>query len=1170
MINGILKIAQEPKKPKNPVLQAIENQTKPLPAPKPKRVEPLLKGLPSQDKADIEARVKKNQDAQRAKAEAESKVVRKRAIYTSFGWAEAEIAGPMTPEKLQAARDEIEADQIAQGNKPTRKLERVGKDIGKDLYNESDVLAKFAADLGNQTATRLGFGEDSPLNSKPVKKLLSGIRKVSDVKAMQMGEDIKSVASKVGYQGEQLKQLGETPQFYNENLGPSGALGQASNIFDETKSPMERAMGAGMTAASIAGAAGTASKVLLKSGLLSAEKKLAGSVASNAIEDLPIIGNKPAELGVDLSQVGINASGNTRVMPKPKQVPPAKGPGLPEANIQPGVVAEGGDSLGNIKAGARKSIQSELRPGGEIADEALQKYIGPTEAIQKGKELFDSGADMHGLANALATTPRAIKPEETTALLHHIGKLVDQRAGLKSLEATLKPEEYLAQFDKLNGDIQTAYDAIRKGGREASASLNSLRTVLRDDMSMDTGADLIRKVSDGAEPTSDQMKALQDIETRYNQLSSQLDHVNTKLDEASQEIARLKSTRSGKISATTRKAHGQAKFDSGLKDFKELWDKLHSVEDGTTRLGSGFGLTTEEMIQISKHVHQMVRGLVDVGIGNAQQIFETTAKHLSELTGRNVSPDDVSAMYDHASGQSRNRMKVLTELEADIAYAKKSGALESQKRVNLLSKQAQELENEIKLARSERNKIVRDASSPGVAEKANGFLNTLQLTDPIARAIDFTANTVKLAGYAIETPIRKVVNSGVNKIGKAAMVDPGAGSPFTKIGRDRFKRVFEGYGTSLGERFGSESTHNKYGISTGGKFTNAGYKFAGFSDAPAKELYYRMHLDSQAEGMARAELGAKATPQAINARTRYYTAKATRSMKQAAEDFADLQTFNSKSALQKVSKAIADTGLDYGGKAGQTLGRQSTRFWNVMANVAQDRIERTAIGSTVGSAHEIVKLRKAFIEAGIVDPVAAHKLASLVAKGSTGAAIYQAGKYLHSKYGGFSEIKRNEKGGSAWIDNGIWDQIGGPMSQFLAGANEAEIEKNGGSEKAALRFKANVNMLFSQPMFTQSENLSKIFNARSPEEASKVAGGLLGNYFVPSAVRRAAKAFDENDPNGTWLDKVTQGRPVDTKVKNDQNKTDLMATFLNDAFFKNLPFYRNRLPTKPIVKGGKP
>jgi hypothetical protein len=163
------------------------------------------------------------------------------------------------------------------------------------------------------------------------------------------------------------------------------------------------------------------------------------------------------------------------------------------------------------------------------------------------------------------------------------------------------------------------------------------------------------------------------------------------------------------------------------------------------------------------------------------------------------------------------------------------------------------------------------------------------------------------------------------------------------------------------------------------------------------------------------------------------------------------------------------------------------------------------------------------------------------------------GYYLGDKIS--AEIKGDRY---KYIDFGLLDKVGGPVSPFLLGVSlrkTLDSDMDEGSKKN-LYLSTVVKMASSSPLASNVRDVLEFFNSSTPIEAgSEYVGKKASNLLVPGVFRDSA----------TQMDKILNGNAQRKKYEKDASAFDIVK----GEFQSKIPFWRQQLPLKK-EKVGRP
>jgi len=558
----------------------------------------------------------------------------------------------------------------------------------------------------------------------------------------------------------------------------------------------------------------------------------------------------------------------------------------------------------------------------------------------------------------------------------------------------------------------------------------------------------------------------------------------------------------------------------------------------------------------------------DAEISKAQEWLSTLRDAEKDAKTVKRIQDTIDSLEDQKQGKWRNepvkrnplthedmRAKV-AELRKDLRLEDKVADLENQlqtrdfrgpdPRVQELTVSQLKLAAKIKRLSTEVRAQVKLNAPQTWADKISNYIGASVLSNPAARVLDVTANTVKLAAYLTMNPLRVPTHFALDRL----LLNSGAlGGGERIITIRKLRRSMDGYWESV--KKDKRDIMGGTDADTAAKFGRGTLisKLTGLTDIPFKEFYSRLAIDDLALNEARRELGKRASKAEVEGRAKEIAADPTEEMMVVAHDWALRQTFNVDNFFGKMQQGVRATTESLGQKAfgetGKNIGRvvgilaeTPLRFSKVIGNVALERVNYyppAGLGEAVARA--LIMAKSGY------SPIQARLIADLTAKGLVGIALFYAGQYAVQN-GMYKPQIVKTPNGTMFIDNGNTEQIGGPFGPFLAGANAAAIERASLTDKqrSKLKWDSNVGLLLDQPFFGGIKEIGR--SQGDPRGMEKLAARTAFT-LVPgsSAIREWAKTQDS----------ILKGKPYDrerrVKTKN----------FIEDIQ-KNVPFWRESLP----------
>ena len=205
--------------------------------------------------------------------------------------------------------------------------------------------------------------------------------------------------------------------------------------------------------------------------------------------------------------------------------------------------------------GARKSITEPERAARGKDPVEMQEYKTYSSAYKQGKKAVDSGkVDPRTLADEVAEKPRVLKPEETGALVYERQRMNNAlkeayaeadraiTAGDKAAYETAK-DQIEALLDALDKNDQ----ALKRGGREASAALSAYKMVIKEDYSL-TSLLQRKRVKEGRPLTEREQAKIVELHAQLEEATRALDKYRAE----SAEIIRMMNPESMEYGAANR------------------------------------------------------------------------------------------------------------------------------------------------------------------------------------------------------------------------------------------------------------------------------------------------------------------------------------------------------------------------------------------------------------------------------------------------------------------------------------------------------------------------------------------------------------------------------------------------------------------------------------------
>jgi hypothetical protein len=494
----------------------------------------------------------------------------------------------------------------------------------------------------------------------------------------------------------------------------------------------------------------------------------------------------------------------------------------------------------------------------------------------------------------------------------------------------------------------------------------------------------------------------------------------------------------------------------------------------------------------------------------------------------------------------------ITDLESQLASG--NFAVKPPKEVRELTIEQAKLQKRVDDLRKRIKMMVKLNEPKTPADKLADFVGASVLSNPVARAFDLAANTVKLGSYLATNGLRVPMHVAMDRLFLKGV--SGGGERLITI--RKLRRAMEGYGATVRE----ESSQNMKGMDpdSASKYGRGSFvaRATGMTDIPFKEFYNRLALDDMASAIAEKELGRRAPKADLDYRIRELIQNPTDEMVAVAHDWALRQTFNIDNVFGKLQRNIVtsleELGRAGGGEAGKAYGKVAGiiletpfRFSKVIGNVALDRLNSNPVAAAVESSMRLASMGKYGYS-----PKQARLIADIAAKGLTGMALTYAGQYAYENGAYDPELIKTE-GGTMFFDFGKIAQIGGPLAPFMFGAAMRKIEDLDLTEKqkSALRFKMTVDILADQPTFSGAKRVSQ---ALEGEKGAEKFAGQVSSTLVPFSGFLGEWARQQDSY------KTKQEYQKERRVKSDS---------FTDEFKKKIPWLRETLPDAKFTKVGK-
>jgi hypothetical protein len=475
------------------------------------------------------------------------------------------------------------------------------------------------------------------------------------------------------------------------------------------------------------------------------------------------------------------------------------------------------------------------------------------------------------------------------------------------------------------------------------------------------------------------------------------------------------------------------------------------------------------------------------------------------------------------------------------------------KRLNDLKKQYNEKNQDeiLRIQLKQRNereaiKSQLEAERPKeLAEKLENIAVQIKLANPIPRIADYISNQLVRADKTVsDVAFNKMVGAGFERLtGQQAVENFARGERKARNVRVKerakirsqanFELIKNGINELGTEKFGGK------GIGT---------QSAALSDLSSKAYWEEYGIDVFADDKARKLLKkdnipltkesiAKKRDEIINNLDEHPDVEIN------AQNYALNKTFNNDnwaSSLQNFATRNASKGQKF------LLNETLFRFSKVVTNVGIDALDRTGYGVLRG-------IQKAIKGKGNLSPAESLIITDMIKKGLTGVALQTLGYYLGDKIS--AEIKGDRY---KYVDFGLLDKVGGPVSPFLLGVSlrkTLDSDMDEGSKKN-LYLSTVVKMASSSPLASNVRDVLEFFNSSTPIEAgSEYVGKKASNLLVPGVFRDSA----------TQMDKILNGNAQRKKYEKDASAFDIVK----GEFQSKIPFWRQQLPLKN-QKVGRP
>jgi GH24 family phage-related lysozyme (muramidase) len=868
-----------------------------------------------------------------------------------------------------------------------------------------------------------------------------------------------------------------------------------------------------------------------------------------------------------LKDAGIKVKTKAKAAQSPVQAstkePPVESPPKVETSSTDPTGAGMGKSTG-ISHAKVKEIRDEL---GLVPYEKTRK----PDAV-----LFEEARKLEGQEEALTSKVldkgERLKDNESMALGF---KLDDLRTKMR----TAKESSDFDAYDAHNTQASRIMDALDPEGSEAGRALRVRRFLFKEQSDPWYVAHKLKKAGVSEKKIAAVIEQLEETKGKLATSEEEVANLNKQL---------LKMEAETIIRTTSKQGARRGNIEAIKKENSDLWAALTK---SSAKVSAGVDIETAKIFA------KLVTNSVKLGAATVDDAIRTVIEEAASR-GFTVTTDDIYAgQRENLAGRAVSRteaQKKVAKLQAELNKAAKEatpgtavptkeakrlddvrtqiaelerqikeGDFASGKSVKVKSRLLELKEAELKQLRAEVRGIIKAAEPRSAMGKVNELARESQLANPVARIVDITANTAKMASYAATNPFRSILSSIITPktVGRERLL-------FTPT---KFKAVFDNAparwkaelkGVLKGADF---ETIEKYGHPSGW-FS----RLAGASDVVFKDVYARLAYDDYALGAGKA-LGLKGKELAA------YRAKSFKQLvresaegplteedvliaRATAQDWAARQTFNVENMASKTISSIkggVGSALDkeFGKNAGDSFRLAVdtfTRFSKVIGNVALERLNYSGAGIGEAVVRGVVSKSK---NAGKMPVKDARLISDLAVKGLSGLATIEAGKQAYGWLKDQDWIKGEivtTSGGTKFVKWTLLpdvaggldaDQLGGLASPMLYGATQQMIEDSKLTEKqkAQLWLSYSMGQKFNQPLLSGMGSLTDIFDAKgkAPEQ---VGANLAARALIPSGVNEI----------GTRMDKARTG------IELRKASTPL------EEFIKRLPVYRESL--KPNEK----
>lgn len=793
-------------------------------------------------------------------------------------------------------------------------------------------------------------------------------------------------------------------------------------------------------------------------------------------------------------------------------------------------------------------------------------------AIKSGKV---GRADL--IAKGVIKRPRPLSDEDVVSLtmrMHELKQLHKQlRAQLR--DPNLEEEDAIRLIDELEAveeQFKTNAHALKITGRETARSLNVRK------LTLDAEYD-VQSVMERARQSKRNKKLTEKEEAGLREKAQELEDVEKEITDT--EMKPIKD----QASYTYKKEKAKEAREKLVEDLKNLFKK--KGEDDS--LHSGF---TWDDIKFSAEALEKVGRIALTyaaeGAASMEELLAKLREHIPDI--------DIQGLRDAIAatgGKAKGAITSKTELEKDIAWLRslksrtkaqerkiaeyeaklellKQGHLPEKKttktyhdaKLDDLRKQAANLRKEI----DRRIRALRPDKAP-IAKAIDTYMSSAMLSNPLARAFDFAANSIKLVSFlATQNLVRAPISTALDYL----LFKGAAGAKDFRISMSTMRRILDGARERWSENISDLLKDADPDVVA--KFGNGNFfqHMAGITDVPFKDFYKMLALHDFAMSKS-IELGGDARKTYFEAiwsqlsdpksNSKLLSDAEVDAAHLLAEDFALRNTFN----INNVVSALAD-GMQQQLSRLQTYDdrilaegigltkvgvRMITRFSRVIGNVALERTNfiypgLSAAEAGIRSANQIVRVMTG---AGI-DAKQARLITDLLTKSLTGVAMVKLGAAMYEKGLYDPELRKTKNGSYYWVDSLVERLGAGGLSGIEYGARDAKIadletrHRLKKENAKTLRWKTGADVILNQPMFQGPSKFSEM--TAGPAQASDYIQDMLLNNLIPGGIRQIARSQD------AWVSgKGILGDPPRRE-----------ANELWERIKERLPFFRTQLKSK--------